>query len=103
MPHLLGKFCEDKTTDHNAYLCTDDVTIKRVIFYDQKPWKNFVWRDIKIRRVTGTHIPDKDLVMADTTDIPTDPAWTSLAMTNNKQFHDLKSTWAILFVMKETY
>jgi hypothetical protein len=104
MPHLLGPQCADKRDDYNAIQCDDPISIKRVLFYGQKPWNNFIWRDIKIRRTSGEKLPDKDFALTyDPKDEKQEPAWTVLPMTSNGQFHDIGSTWAIPFVMGQRY
>jgi hypothetical protein len=125
MPHIISPECVwDATTqaNYNAIVCKDPDTgpklsIKRVMFYEQKPWYNFVWRDIKIRRIDGKGIPYKNLTSffdapayttladfdADKVHPHNETAWTVLPMTNNKAHHDKKSTWAIPFVMGQSY
>ena len=54
LPHLITPDCVDEQTNYNAILCNDNVMIKRIIFYDQQPWSDFNFRDVKIKRTSGT-------------------------------------------------
>ena len=53
-PHLLTEDCLDERTDYNSIVCNDSVVLKRVIFYNQKPFGNFSGRSVHVRRTTGT-------------------------------------------------
>ena len=106
-PHLLTEDCLDERTDYNSIVCNDSVVLKRVIFYNQKPFGNFSGRSVHVRRTTGTGQLYHDVEILDPNDsnstiIESQVYPSTLAMTSNSNKH-IGKTWAIPFVMGHRY
>ena len=54
LPHLISDDCIDETDTYNSILCNNNVVIKRVMFYNQTPWNDFYFKNVNVRRTSGT-------------------------------------------------